>query len=294
MPGGPRVVLATSAMGLVKDADLPLIVTALHERGVDVVAAPWDIDDFDWSRCTAAVIRSTWGYSDRLPEYLGWVDAVASVTQLHNPASLVRWNTDKRYLPELGDRGVAVVPTRFIAPGEDVVLPERGHFVVKPAVSEAARNTARYAESHHEPAARHVAALHAAGATAMVQPYFSRIDEGERALVFIDGAFSHAMRKGPVLTDIAVIDNNRIAHPGLAPHEPSDAEMDLAAAALTAARAASPTREPLYARVDIALADDGSPVLMELELIEPNLFLAHSRAGLLRFADAVSERVLPG
>ncbi|MGR7002154.1 hypothetical protein ACU686_35965 [Yinghuangia aomiensis] len=179
---------------------------------------------------------------------------------------------------ELGDRGVAVVPTRFIAPGEDVVLPERGQFVVKPAVSAGARDSARYAEGHHEAAVRHVAALHAAAATAMVQPYLSRIDEGERALVFIGGAFSHAMRKGPVLTDLAVIDNNRVAHPGLVPHKPSDAELDLAAAALGAAAAASPTDDLLYARVDMALADDGSPVVMELELVEPNLFLAHSRS----------------
>ncbi|MGR7002155.1 hypothetical protein ACU686_35970 [Yinghuangia aomiensis] len=79
--------LATSAMGMAKDADLPLIVEALHERGVDAVAVRWDVGDFDWSQCTAAIIRSTWGYADRLPEYLGWADEVASVTQLDNPAS---------------------------------------------------------------------------------------------------------------------------------------------------------------------------------------------------------------
>ncbi|AVZ76928.1 hypothetical protein SLUN_36840 [Streptomyces lunaelactis] len=286
-----RVALATSAMGRRWDVDLPRMVAALRERGVDAVPVAWDADDFDWSQCAAVVIRSTWGYADRWPEYLAWVDAVAAVTRIDNPAEVVRWNTDKRYLRELADRGVPVVPTRFVASGEDVVLPE-GPFVVKPAVSAGARDSARYAEHHHDLAVRHITALHAAGATAMVQPYLSRIDEGERALVFLGGAFSHAMRKGPVLTDVGVVDNDRAAHPGLAPHEPSAAELDLAAAAL----AAVPGQDThLYARVDMALGDDGSPVVMELELVEPNLFITHSGGhGLRRFTDLVHQRAVAG
>lgn len=282
-----RVVLATSAAGLAWDPDLPLMVEALRERGVDAMAVAWDAEEFDWSTCAAVVIRSTWGYEERWQKYLAWVEAVAAVTRVDNPAGLVRWNMDKRYLRELADRGLPVVPTRFVAPGEDDGLPERGHFVVKPAVSAGARDTARYAEHHHHLAARHIAALHAAGATAMVQPYLSRIDEGERALVFLGGAFSHAMRKGPVLTDVGIVDNDRDAHPDLVPHQPSCAELDLAHAALSAV----PARDaPLYARIDVAMGDDGSPVVMELELVEPNLFLTHSPSGLGRFTDLVHER----
>lgn len=282
-----RVALATSAMGLAWDADLPLMLDALRARGVDAVAAAWDAGDFDWSRCTAVVIRSTWEYAERWPEFLAWADAVQGATRLDNPAGLVRWNTDKRYLGELAGRGVPVVPTRFLAPGEAVALPGRGQFVVKPTVSAGARDTARYAEHHHDLAAGHIAALHAAGSTAMVQPYLSRIDEGERALVFLGGVFSHAIRKGPVLTDVGVVDNDRVPHPDLVPHRPSAAELALAEAALAAVPG---SKTLLYARVDIASADDGSPVVMEVELVEPNLFMGHSEHGLRRFTDLVHER----
>lgn len=289
MPSTTRVALATSSTGLARDRDLSAMVEALRGRGVEAVPVAWDTRDFDWSRCAAVVIRSTWGYADRWAEYLAWVDACATATRFDNPAGLVRWNTDKRYLRELAAHGVPVVPTRFVAPGEDAVLPDSGHFVVKPAVSAGARNSGRYAEHHHHLAVRHIAALHAAGSTAMVQPYLSRIDEGERALVFLGGAFSHAIRKGPVLTDVAVVDNDRLAHPDLVPYVPSAAELELAEAAL----AVVPGRDPLlYARVDIALGDDGSPVVMELELVEPNLFLGHGRHALRRFTDLVHQRAV--
>ncbi|MER7046543.1 ATP-grasp domain-containing protein [Streptomyces jumonjinensis] len=291
MPSTPRVALATSAIGLELDADLPPMVAALRERGLDAVAVAWDAEGFDWSRCAAVVIRSTWGYTDRRPEFLAWADAVAATTRLDNPAGIVRWNTDKSYLLDLAGHGVPTVPTRLIAPHTDIGLPERGQFVVKPAVSAGARDSARYTEDQHHLAARHIAALHAAGSTAMVQPYLTRIDEGERALVYLGGVFSHAIRKGPVLTDIGVIDNDRVAHPDPVPHTPGPAELELAEAAL----AAVPGRDPLlYARIDMALGDDGSPVVMELELVEPNLFLDHSRYGLQRFLDLVQERAGTG
>ncbi|MFJ3175120.1 RimK family alpha-L-glutamate ligase [Streptomyces roseus] len=287
MSAATRVALATSVSGLAWDTDLPLLLEALRARGLDAVAALWDAPDFDWSRCAAVVIRSTWGYEQRLPEYLAWADAVQGVTRLDNPAWLVRWNTDKRYLGELAGRGVPVVPTRFIAPGEDVVLPGHGQFVVKPAVSAGARGAARYTQDLHEKAAAHITALHAAGSTAMVQPYLTRIDEGERALVFLGGSFSHAVRKGPVLTGIGTVDDDRVPHPGLVGHLPSPAELALAEAAL-AAVPGSPGL--LHARVDIATADDGTPVVMELELVEPNLFMGHSEHGPARFTDLVQER----
>ncbi|MEY9967978.1 glutathione synthase/RimK-type ligase-like ATP-grasp enzyme [Streptacidiphilus sp. MAP12-16] len=279
-----RVILATSTVGLDKDVDLPLMVDALRARGVDAAAVRWDAADYDWSACERVIIRSTWDYADRLDEYLSWVDRVSAVTRLHNPAEVVRWSSDKRYLQDLADQGVPTAPTTFIAPGDDVALPANGQFVVKPTVSAGARGAARYTGDQVALAARHVRSLNAAGATAMVQPYLSRIAEGERALVFLGGSFSHATRKGPVLTDIGVVDNARVAHPDLVGHQPSAAEIELATAALRVA----PSRDEVrVARVDVALADDGSPVVMELELIEPNLFLTHNPAGLRSFADMV-------
>ncbi|MEW2415519.1 hypothetical protein AB0953_17615 [Streptomyces sp. NPDC046866] len=282
-----RVALATSAEGLAWDTDLPRLLEALRARGLDAVAAPWDEQGFDWSACDAVVVRSTWGYARQRAAFLAWADAVGAVARLDNPAPVLRWNTEKTYLRDLAGRGVPVVATRFIAPGEEAVLPQRGQFVVKPAVSAGAYDTARYTQEHHGPAARHIAALHGSGATAMVQPYLQRIEEGERALVFLGGVFSHGVRKGPVLTEAGVIDNDRVPHPDLAPHRPTAAELALARAALAAVPGAAPL---LYARVDMATGDDGEPVVMELELVEPNLFAGHGGDAPLRFAELVHER----
>ncbi|MFJ2113974.1 RimK family alpha-L-glutamate ligase [Streptomyces sp. NPDC087850] len=289
--GTGRVALATATVGIDRDVDLPLIVGALRARGLDAEAVAWDTEGHDWSAYDSVVIRSTWDYWRRLDTFLARADDISAVTRLYNPAGVVRWNSDKRYLADLADRGVPTVPTVFIAPGEKIVLPEQGHFVVKPTVSAGSRGAARYAEGMTAGAERHVEQLHAAGETAMVQPYLPRIAEGERALVHFGGTFSHALRKGPVLTDIGVIDNNRVAHPGLTAHRPSRAEAEVAAAALRAVPGQGPA---LFARVDLAVGDDGTPVVMELELIEPNLFLTHSPDGLGRFADTIQRWTATG
>ncbi|MEU9033110.1 hypothetical protein AB0D46_37560, partial [Streptomyces sp. NPDC048383] len=235
----PRVALATDASGIAHDTELPLLVAALRARGIDATAARWDDAGFDWAAQAAVIIRSTWQYTGRLAEFLAWADRVDAVTALHSPARVVRWNSDKRYLAQLAALSVPTVPTRFIAPGEDVVLPERGDIVVKPSVSAGARNSARYTPTQRAAAAAHVRMLQADGETAMVQPYMDRVADGERALVFLGGRFSHALRKGPVLTDTGRIDNERAPHPDLTPHVPDEAERDLAAAALAAAAGAA-------------------------------------------------------
>ncbi|MGW6704535.1 ATP-grasp domain-containing protein [Streptomyces sp. NPDC054956] len=281
-----RVALATDGCGRERDAELPLLVAALRERGLDASAVSWDEDGYDWAQQDAVIIRSTWEYTGRLPEFLAWADRVGAVTALHNPAHVVRWNSDKTYLAELAARGVPTVPTRFIAPGDDVRLPERGEIVVKPSVSAGARNSARYTEEQRDAAEAHVRLLHKGGETAMVQPYMERIVDGERALVFLAGEFSHAMRKGPVLTDTGRVDNARVPHPDLVVHVPDAAERAVAEAAL-AAVATLASGPLLYARVDLALTGDGSPVVMELELIEPNLFLTTAPGAVDRFVEAV-------
>ncbi|MEV6954414.1 hypothetical protein [Streptomyces sp. NPDC051183] len=286
-----RVALATDGFGREQDAELPLLVAALRERGIDAAAVGWDEAGYDWSAQDAVIIRSTWEYTGRLAEFLAWADRVGAVTALHSPARVVRWNSDKTYLAELAARGVPTVPTRFIAPGEDVRLPERGEIVVKPSVSAGARNSARYTEEQRDAAEAHVRLLQGSGETAMVQPYMERIVDGERALVFLGGEFSHAMRKGPVLTDTGRVDNERVPHPDLVVHVPDEAERAVAEAALAVlGTAVGPAagNPLLYARVDLALAGDGSPVVMELELIEPNLFLTTAEGAVQRFVEAVA------
>ncbi|MER5891343.1 hypothetical protein ABT160_46760 [Streptomyces sp. NPDC001941] len=280
----------TSATGLEHDADLPRIVAALNADGGRAEAVAWDASGVAWDAYDLAVVRSVWDYSRRLDEFLGWVGGAARATRLLNPEPVVRWSVDKRYLRDLAGRGVPVVPTRFVEPGDPCAEEDfvgTGAVVVKPSVSAGARDTARYEPGQYDRAVRHARALLDQGRTVMVQPYLRRVEEGERALVFLDGRFSHAIRKGPLLTEPGVIDNARDAHPGVAAYTPSEAELRLAARALAAVPGAGGADPLLYARVDLALDEAGEPLVMELELLEPNLFLGSAPGAVERFAAAV-------
>jgi len=258
-----------------KDRDLPVLLSALEGVGVEAVAEYWDDPDVDWGSYDLVVIRSTWDYSWRAAEFVGWVERCGEVTQFANPVDVVRWNMDKRYLGDLAAAGVPVVPTRYVAPGDAPDLPEDREYVVKPTSGAGARYAARYTPGERERAVRQLARMHEEGLTAIVQPYLTSIDvTGERALQFIGGRFLHAARKGAVLASGTAFDDDKVAHPGVRPWEPTAAELAVAERALAAVRDAVPDApELLYARVDLVDGDDGEPCVMELELVEPNLFL---------------------
>ncbi|MEU3572481.1 hypothetical protein AB0E96_29260 [Kitasatospora sp. NPDC036755] len=282
----------TSDAGVEDDIDLPVIVEALRAAGLSAEPVVWDAARARWERFDLAVIRSTWDYVERIDEFLAWAESTAGVTGLWNPAPVVRWNSDKHYLTELARHGVAVAPTRFLEPGMRPRLSPADFgaadgVVVKPAVSAGALDTARYEPGRHADAARHARMLLDQGRSVMVQSYLPRVAEGERALVFFAGAFSHAIRKDALLTEPGVIDNDRVPHLGVAPYRPTEAEIRTASAALAAVP--SP-RAPLFARVDLVLNNAGEPVVLEVELIEPNLFLDTDPEGLGRFVRAVAAR----
>jgi len=231
----------------------------------------WDDAEADWGAYDLAVIRSTWDYSWRAAEFLAWAHKCATRTRLANPVEVVRWNTDKRYLGELAAAGVPVVPTRYLAPGDAPDLPDEGEYVVKPTSGAGARYAARYRADEREAAVRHLARMHDEGLTAMVQPYMRGIDAaGERALQFFGGRLLHASRKRAVLAPGTAFDADKVAHPDLEPWTPTPAELAVAERALAAVPDAP---ELLYARADLVDGEDGRPVVMELELVEPNLFL---------------------
>ncbi|MGA5317405.1 ATP-grasp domain-containing protein [Streptomyces pseudogriseolus] len=269
-----RVALVTCADGpdVAEDRDLPVLVRALNDAGAQASAEVWDDGRVDWARFDLAVIRSTWDYSWRAAEFTAWAERCGALARLANPADVVRWNTDKRYLADLAAAGVPVVETRYLAPGDTVELPTGGgEFVVKPASGAGARFAARYTPDEHGTAVRHVRRLHDDGFTAMVQPYMRAVDSGgERALQFFGGKPLHASRKGPVLAPGTPYDQRKTAHPGLTRWTPTAGELGVAEAALAAVPGAP---ELLYARVDLVDGDDGRPRVMELELVEPNLFL---------------------
>jgi len=209
-----------------------------------------------------------------------------------NAVAVLAWNTDKRYLRALGAAGIATVPTTWIEPEARAGrydLPG-GHLVVKPAVSSGAQNTSRYLPSDHDAARSHVERLLGEGRGVMVQPYVRSVDaDGETGLIYIDGAFSHAIRKGPLLQAPGVTTDQLWALEDITPRTPAAAELKIADAALDALP--WPREELLYARVDVVQDAGGAPMLLELELAEPSLFLGLGSGAAGKLAQAISRRL---
>ncbi|MER5508325.1 hypothetical protein ABT052_23720 [Streptomyces sp. NPDC002766] len=283
----PRVALVTYDPGPQphRDRDLPVLRDALRAAGARADVVAWDDTGTDWAAYDLAVIRSTWDYSWRAAEFTAWAHKCGTLTRLANPADIVAWNTDKRYLGDLAAAGVPVVPTRYLAPGAAPDLPDGHEYVVKPTSGAGARYAARYLPEERETAVRHLARMHEEGFTAMVQPYMRAIDTGgERALQFFGGRLLHASRKRAVLAPGTAYDADKVAHPDLEPWRPTPAELAVAERALAAVPDAAGL---LYARVDLVDGEDGEPVVMELELVEPNLFLFLHPGSVAAVQDAI-------
>jgi hypothetical protein len=285
-----RVALVTCAEVPELDSDTQLLIDPLAALGISATPAIWDDPNIDWSTFDLAVVRSPWDYLHRRAEFLAWANRVP---RLANPADVLEWNTDKRYLQELADSGVPVVPTVWLQPDQQWTSPEQGEWVIKPAVSLASLDTGRYRlddPGQHRLAVDHVRRLQQAGRTVMVQPYLRGVDtEGETSLVYVGGAFSHAMRRGPVLDGPDTGIDRRFQHDwetGVLERLPAAAQLALAEQVLTAVPG-GPERL-LYARVDLLPGLDGAPVLIEIELTEPVLFLGHARGAAVRFASTIA------
>jgi O-ureido-D-serine cyclo-ligase len=301
-----RIALVTADAALPLDPDMPPLVEALRALGTEVATPSWDDSTVDWSGFDAAVLRSTWDYVERIDEFLGWARRCSAATRLLNPVDVVAWNIDKHYLAHLHAAGVAVVPTRFVEPGAMAAAELQAflaggsgsvtagapcpfdEFVVKPSIGAGSRDAARYRRTEVGRAAAHLDRLvRAERRSAMLQPYLPSVDSlGETALVHFDGRPSHAIRKGPLLK----LDEGLVA--GLfAPEEITarDAGEDERAVAASAC-AAMPFTRPLYARVDLVRGLDGRPVVLELELTEPSVFLLHAPGSAERMARAIVER----
>jgi hypothetical protein len=272
----PRIALATCAEFPDLFSDDEPLRAALLARGVAPVPAVWDDASVDWAAFDLVVVRSTWDYVARRDAFVAWA---AAVPRLANSARVVAWNTDKTYLRGLAGAGLPVVPTAFVQGGDlAAILGENGwhDVVVKPAVSAGAANTLRVTGD----LAAGQALLDRIDGTAMVQPYLDAVEGyGERSLLFAEGAFTHAVRRNPALsTEGDTRYDARLV-------SPTGAELDLAHRVLAA------VGEPLlYARVDLVPDATGEPLLMELEVTEPQLFLRFSAAAAEALADAIVAR----
>ncbi|MEO7324707.1 MAG: hypothetical protein ABIW82_07755 [Dokdonella sp.] len=293
----PLIALVSVAAARNLDEDLTPLRDALLEAGVDVAIVDWDDAQVDWSRFDLALLRSTWDYAERLPEFLAWAARASQHTRLLNPLDVLRWNVDKHYLAELERAGVAIVPSTFVEPGADpraaldafLAGTDANEFVVKPSVGAGSRDAQRHGRNHLEAAHAHIVRLLDAGRSVLLQPYLDRVDEqGETALIHFDGVFSHAIRKGPLLRRGDGPTDELFATEDITPRAASDAERTLATRVLHA----MPFAQPLaYARIDLIHDAHGAPRLLELELAEPSLFFAHGAGSARRFADVLLARV---
>lgn len=283
---GLDVVLATASVLPRPDEDEAPLHAALTAAGVVAATRAWDDPTIDWGAARACVIRSTWNYVRNYQAFLDWATRCAAATTLWNPLPIVRWNSHKGYLTELARAGLPVVPTRLVrrdqVAGDDTDLATLAagwdEVVIKPAVSAGSFRTLRVRRADFTRGQAHLDLVRADG-DALVQPYLRSVEDyGERALVWIDGALTHAVRKGARFAG----DEQRVSDAvAIAPDEGALAERILAHL----------PRPLLYARVDLARDAEGRPCLMELELIEPSLFLTRSPAALARLAAALKSRL---
>ena len=268
------------------DTDLPLLVNEFIALGQHVQIVDWDDPSFDWAQFDVTIVRSPWDYHERHAEFLRWIDRVSVVTHLHNSPDVLRWNTDKRYLADLIDAGIAVIPTSFLTTQADV---EKFSFaddvVLKPTVSAGSNNTHRFVNDAAA-AATCAGELVAQGSVVMVQPYQSSIDEmGETGLVYFGGQFSHAFRKGAILGAQSRIANSLFVQEEIS-HTTAQADELLLGGAVLEYITSRFGSAPLYARVDMVESEDATPTLMEVELTEPSFFLHTSHGSANRFAAA--------
>lgn len=294
----PRIALVTATAARDLDDDLAPLSTALAETGSDCSIVAWDDANADWAAFDLVLLRSPWDYTQRLPEFLDWLQRVAAQTMLLNPYEVVRWNTDKHYLSDLAAASVAIVPSAFVEPGESAAAAldaflaahaQARELVVKPAIGAGSRDARRHARTDRAAALAHIDQLLCQGRSVLLQPYLDRVDEqGETALIFFDGVFSHAIRKGPLLRAGEDATRALFATEHIVARTPDAAELALAVRTLGAVPFADPL---LYARVDLIRAGDGAPCVLELELAEPSLFFATAAGSAARFAQAIRRRI---
>jgi glutathione synthase/RimK-type ligase-like ATP-grasp enzyme len=282
-----RVALAASAAYSGRREDESLLAGALSPFDIDAEPVVWS-DATDWNRFDAVVVGACWDYHLRHQSFLSWTRALEDLgAALWNPAETLRWNHHKSYLLELAARGIPVVPTRFFKQGEAAELAalfrdfDAERMVIKPAISASAHRTWILNRADERGEAELRAAI-SEGDT-LAQPFVAEIAaDGEWSLVFIDRRYSHAVLKRPAAGEF----RSQLDYGGSAIVERAPRDLvDFADGVLAAA-----DHDALYARVDLVVAPAGL-LLMEFELIEPELFLRYAPGAAERLAEAIARRL---
>ncbi len=282
------------------DEDSAPLLQALVDRGVVCQVAAWDDPNVDWTSARAVLARSTWDYDARRDDFVAWAERVQDTGVPFWPgAETIRWNTEKTYLRQLEAAGLRTIPTVWIDPSEDAARAvararERGwdDVIAKPVVGVGAKGLRRFrglqtSETEVQALVDHARSCAHDGGT-MVQPYLPSVAQnGELSVFFLEGRVSHAIRKEAVDGDFRV----QPEYGGtFSVVTPSRAELDIATWAL-AAVAARFGEAPLIGRADLVNDLEGLPALIELELIEPRLFLRVAAGPTAAIADAIVARL---
>ncbi len=280
-----RLAIATCAEVPGLDPEGRLLLERCREAGIDAKPEVWDDPRVAWDGYDAVLLRSTWDYQYKPGAFLSWVGARGE--RLINRPAIVEWNVSKRYLAVLEGWGFPIVPSQLIAPGERFQLPADSEFVVKPAVSVGSKDTGRYGPGERARASEHVGQLLAADREVLIQPYLASVETvAETALIMLGGSFSHAMRKGPMLELGQEQEQGLFREEQMAPREAEPREIELANNLVE--RFSTEVAPPTYARVDLLRAAGGEPLILELELIEPSLFLDHNPPAADRLIELLS------
>lgn len=276
-----KIALATYEQPTVRDTDLDFLAPALRRRGATAEAVAWSDAAVDWSDFDLVLVSSTWDYHRHLERFREWLADVDAVTTLRNPRGMIEWNLDKRYLRDLDAAGVPTIPTIWTEPGAEDEIEATvaelgwGDVVLKPVVDLGAQRLARV---ETKMVGRILRSL---GEPGMAQPFLPSVEaEGELSLLFIEGEPAHSVRKQPARGDFRVQPQYGASHERVEP--PAEA-IRIGRRALERAPG-----EPLYARVDLLADGVGDLRVVELELIEPNLYLAANPGA----ADALAGGIL--
>ncbi|WP_303309887.1 RimK family alpha-L-glutamate ligase [Hymenobacter sp. BT730] len=277
---------AQYAADTVEDEDV-LLERALRTHGHQVSVVVWSDETVAWDQYEVVVLKSPWDYFDRVAEFYQWLDRLQEQNiPLLNPVATVRWNADKRYLLEMQEAGVPIVPTRWLAQGTQFSPAalfaelQTEQLIVKPAVSGGAKNTFSLTLAQATEQAAHITAL-LTEEDFLAQPFLPEIQtQGEWSLVYLGGSYSHCVLKLPKSGDFRV---QHYLGGSIAPTTPPAAVQQAADAIMQRFAAGC-----LYARVD-GVVVNGEFLLMELELIEPFLYLDSAPDSWARYVQALEQ-----
>ncbi len=263
-----------------------LVADCLEARGVKVDNVSWRSPTVNWDDYEMVIIRSPWDYQQAADEFMTVLEAIdASTAVLWNSIDVVRWNVRKTYLQELHDRGITIVPTQFVQnPTESQIrgmfeILESDQIVIKPVIGANANDTFWLRPDSSASELQQIESLYS-GRLALLQPFIpSVIEYGETSLVFFDGEHSHSVLKTPMAGDFRVQEEHGSRIQFIAP-DPALIEFSRRALERIPQRI-------LYGRVDLVTLPNGEPAVMELELIEPSLYLSYDADSAARFADAI-------